>query len=176
MLRAMVRNSEDAEDLVQETFVRAYRFLHRFDQTRPFGPWLLRIGSNLARNHLRRARRTATLSLDEGPAGGDEDGYEGEWLADHRSLEELAHRDLLAATRAALERLEPDQRVVLEMRLIGEMSYKEIAEALGIPIGTVMSRLSRGRGQLQAELRIEDPRRARAGEAAASDPTAGEAP
>lgn len=152
MLRAIVRNPEDAEDLLQETFLRAYRYLHRFDRSRPFGPWVMCIGANLARNHLRRRRARPEVPLEE---GGREDGertYEGAWLADVRGAQELEHRELLARTREALAHLPEDQRAVLEMRLLGEMSYKEIASALDVPIGTVMSRLSRARSRIQAGL------------------------
>ena len=152
MLRAMVRNPQDAEDLLQETFLRAFRFLHRFDQTRPFGPWILRIGGNLARNHLRRRRVRAEVALDESP-GEEEERFEGEWLADMRTMAEIEHRELLAQTRRAMEELPAEQRVVLEMRILGEMSYQEIAEMLTIPIGTVMSRLNRGRHAIQRALR-----------------------
>ena len=152
MLYAILRNRDDTEDLLQETFVRAWRFLHRFDRTRPFGPWLLRIGVNLARNHLRRRRTAAALSLNESPAAGEEEAFEGAWLADEGTLDELAYRRLLDETRAALAALPEEQRVVLEMRLLAEMSYREIAAALNIPIGTVMSRLNRGRRQIQAAL------------------------
>ncbi len=151
LLRSMVHNDEDAEDLLQETFLRAYRFLHRFDPERPFSPWLMRIGVNLARNHLSRSPKRREVPLDEGP---DEDGgaYEGPWMADDTTGRHLEHEELLRRTRAALARLPEEQRIVLEMRLMGEMSYKEIAAALGIPIGTVMSRLNRGRGRIQADL------------------------
>ena len=156
MLRAIVRNPEDAEDLLQETFLRAYRFLHRFDPDRPFGPWLMCIGANLARNHLRRARGRPEVPLDDRGENGEQ-AYEGAWLADTRGAQALSHRDLLARTREALARLPDDQRAVLEMRLLGEMSYKEIAAALDIPIGTVMSRLNRARGRIQAELADASP-------------------
>jgi RNA polymerase sigma-70 factor, ECF subfamily len=152
MLRAIVRNPEDAEDLLQETFLRAYRYLHRFDRSRPFGPWLMCIGANLARNHLRRQRGRQEVSLEEGGGAEGEGTYEGAWLADMRSVGELGHRELLERTREALAQLPEDLRAVLEMRLLGEMSYKEIASALGVPIGTVMSRLSRARSRIQAQL------------------------
>ncbi len=151
MLHAMVRNPQDAEDLLQETFLRAYRYLHRFDPDRPFGPWLMCIGANLARNHLRRLRSRPEVSLEDGGEEGER-AFEGSWLADPRGAQELDHRELLARTRTALARLPEDLRAVLEMRLLGEMSYKEIAAALGIPIGTVMSRLNRARQRIQAEL------------------------
>ncbi len=152
MLRAIVRNPEDAEDLLQETFLRAYRYLHRFDRSRPFGPWVMCIGANLARNHLRRRRVRAEVSLEEGGGEEGESSFEGAWLADVRSVQELEHRALLARTREALAGLPEELRAVLEMRLLGEMSYKEIAAALGLPIGTVMSRLSRARSRIQATL------------------------
>lgn len=156
LLRAIVRNPEDAEDLLQETFLRAYRFLHRFDQERAFAPWLMTIGANLARNHLRRARGRAEVPLeDEGPGG--EPVGPGPRLADPHGPQVRDHRELLEQARAALARLPDEQRVVLEMRLLGEMSYKEIAAALAIPIGTVMSRLSRARDRLQGELAGGDP-------------------
>ncbi len=155
VLRAILRNPQDTDDLLQETFFRAYRFLHRFDPNRPFGPWLFRIGTNLARNHLRGARRRSEVSLDE-PAGEEgEEQYEGRWLADDRPLRELEGRRMVGALRDAIAELPADQRVVLEMRILGELSYKEIAASLGVPIGTVMSRLNRGRERLQQHLRTK---------------------
>lgn len=155
MLHAVLRNREDVDDLVQETFLRAWRFLHRFDPSRPFGPWLLKIGVNLARNHLRRGRSRRELSLDDAPVGDSGDSaepFEGPWLADTGSADALAHRTLLEETRKALEALPDEFRVVLEMRLLGEMSYQEISDALEVPIGTVMSRLNRGRRRIQEAL------------------------
>jgi RNA polymerase sigma-70 factor (ECF subfamily) len=152
LLRGILRNAQDAEDLMQETFLRAYRYLHRFDTGRPFGPWLLRIGANLARNHLRRRKTRREVSLDDQSAQGGEERFEGEWLADLSTVDEIEYRELRGRVRRAVASLPEDQRVVLEMRLLAEMSYKEIATALEIPIGTVMSRLNRGRKRIQAEL------------------------
>ncbi len=152
ILRGILRNAEDAEDLLQETFLRAYRFLHRFDTRRPFGPWLMRIGTNLARNHLRKRRGRQEVSIDETPEAGREEGFEGAWLADLTTVVELEYRQLCNETKRALASLPEDQRLVLEMRLLAEMSYKEIAEILSVPIGTVMSRLNRGRRQIQDQL------------------------
>lgn len=152
LLRSICRNPQDAEDLLQESFLRAFRYLHRFDTTRPFGPWIMRIGANLARNELRRRRVRREVSLDETP-GGEGQAYEGEWLADETTIAEIDHHVLLSATRRALAALPEDQRVVLEMRILGEMSYREIADTLAIPIGTVMSRLGRGRRRMQEALR-----------------------
>ena len=152
LLRTILRNQQDTEDLLQETFLRAYRFLHRFDTTRPFGPWLMRIGVNLARNHLRRRKTGREISLDTPRDGESEECFEGPWLADLRTVSEVTYRQLLAQTRRALAGLPDEQRTVLELRLLAEMTYKEIASTLEIPIGTVMSRLNRGRRQIQAAL------------------------
>jgi len=150
ILIGILRRPEDSDDLLQETFLRAYRFLHRYDQARPFGPWLFRIGVNLARNFLKRDRLRSHLSLDSAPGDGDaEESYEGTWSADLSTVADLEFSELLTQTEAALADLPADQRVVLEMRLLGEMSYQEIASILSIPVGTVMSRLSRGRQSLQ---------------------------
>ena len=111
----------------------------------------MRIGVNLGRNLLRSRRARPEISLEQTRDEEDE-GFEGSWLADSGTIRDLDRSTLLEATRKALDRLPDDQREVLEMRLLGELSYKEIAAALGIPIGTVMSRLNRGRGRIQAEL------------------------
>lgn len=151
LLRAIVRNTEDAEDLLQETFLRAYRFLHRFDRSRPFGPWIMRIGANLAKNHLRSRRAHEAVSLDAAPDGED-DVYEGDWIADDSFLRAVSYRELLEAARRAMADLRDEYRIVIEMRVIGEMSYEEIASALRIPVGTVMSRLNRARRHVQQAL------------------------
>jgi len=152
VLLAILHNPQDSDDVLQETIFRAYRFLHRFDPARPFGPWLFRIGTNLAKNHLRKGRGRVEIPLDE-PVGGDDAApYEGEWLADDRPLREMEGRSLAEMVRCAVERLPAEQRIVLEMRVLGDLSYKEMAESLGVPIGTVMSRLNRGRARLQREL------------------------
>ena len=152
ILMSILHRKEDAEDILQETFLRAYRFLHRYDLQRPFGPWLFRIGGNLARNHLQRMRANEPISLDSSPGDDENERFDGEWTADLSTISELEYRELLCRTREALAGLPDEQRVILEMRLLGEMSYKEIAETIGIPVGTVMSRLGRGRKKLQEAL------------------------
>jgi RNA polymerase sigma-70 factor, ECF subfamily len=151
MLRAMLQNEADTDDLLQETFLRAFRFLNRFDPARPFGPWLLRIGANLGRNRLRQRTSRAEVPLDARPAGEDEPAL-FDRLADPRALDEIEHRLLVGSVRRAMESLPEELRVVLEMRVMAEMSYAEIAGALTIPIGTVMSRLHRARARVQAAL------------------------
>jgi RNA polymerase sigma-70 factor (ECF subfamily) len=152
LLRRILTNSEDAQDVLQETMLRAYRFLHRFDASRPFGPWLMRIGINLARNRLKQRARRQEISLDEPRGDEGDEPFVGEWMADDTTREGIEYERLLARTHRALDALPDEYRAVLELRLLAEMSYDEIAHALGIPIGTVMSRLSRGRKQIQSAL------------------------
>ncbi len=139
----IVRAHDLADDVAQEAFVRAWRSLDRFDLGRPFGPWVCRIAANLALNHVRspRAREEGlpeghaeTPSADPGPLGA--------------ILDEEAKRVL----DEAVAELGPEQRAVFVLRAVEEMSYAEIAEALGISQGTVMSRLFRARERLARAL------------------------
>lgn len=134
-----LRNADDADDLVQETFVRVWQSISRFDETRPFAPWLITIAVNRAKTKLARRRPAEEVdeSLEwEGPSP----------LQDAESS--LLARDV----RAAVGRLPEDQRIVLHLRAVEELSYAEIALALEIPVGTVMSRLARARDALRRKL------------------------
>jgi RNA polymerase sigma-70 factor (ECF subfamily) len=134
-----LRNADDADDLVQETFVRAWQALHRFDESRPFAPWLLTIAANRARTMAARARPGEEID--------EETAWHGPSPADDAESSALA-RDV----RAAVAALPEEQRVVLHLRAVEELSYREIADALDVPIGTVMSRLSRARETLRKRL------------------------
>lgn len=139
----IVRRHDVADDVVQEAFLRAHQALDRFDLARPFGPWICRIAANLAVNHV-RSPQSREEALPEAHAETPVPG--GSPLAG--VLDEEARRELARA----LESLSSDQRAVFVLRVFEELSYKEIAEALEISIGTVMSRLSRGRGRLREAL------------------------
>src|SRR5450432_3733182 len=129
--------------IVQEAFLRAHQALARFDLTRPFGPWICRIAANLAVNHVRSpiAREQGlpeTYAEAPAPSPGALAG-----VLDGEASRELAR---------ALESLSAEQRAVFSLRVFEELSYKEIADALEISIGTVMSRLSRARERLRVAL------------------------
>jgi RNA polymerase sigma-70 factor (ECF subfamily) len=130
-------NAADAEDLVQETFLRAWRAMDTFDVARPFAPWLVRIASNLALTELRRGRgRTEELSES--------------LVAEDPSPEEVTEQHRVAeSVRRAVATIPEDQRMILLLRVVEELSYREIASTLDVPIGTVMSRLSRARETLR---------------------------
>jgi RNA polymerase sigma-70 factor (ECF subfamily) len=139
----IVRRHEVADDVAQEAFMRAHQALSTFDLGRPFGPWICRIAANLAINHVRSPEARET-PLPEGHA---------ETAAPGRgALDLVLEREARDVLERALGDLPAEQRAVFALRTFEELSYREIADALGISIGTVMSRLSRARERLRAAL------------------------
>src|SRR5262245_60286933 len=136
----------DADDLAQETFVRAYQAIGRFRVGEPLYPWLARIASNLALSLLRRRKRRPETPLEPLVEAGRQWGVEedpGRVVMDREQKEHL---------NQALSELKPEHQAVLVLRGVEEMSYEEMAKTLNIPLGTVMSRLSRARAELKARL------------------------
>ncbi|HEV8489378.1 MAG TPA: sigma-70 family RNA polymerase sigma factor [Candidatus Limnocylindrales bacterium] len=141
----------DAEDAAQEAFVKAWAALSRFRSGSPFRPWLLRIVTNEARNRRRSAGRRTGLALraaEDRPLGDAAPSPESAVLA----------YETRAALVAALNRLRDDDREVIGARYFLDLSEAETADALGIPPGTVKSRLSRALGRLRAGLGDGDAR------------------
>jgi len=138
----IVRRHDVADDVAQEAFVRAYKALASFDTSRPFGPWICRIAANLAINHLRS------------PESREEELPETHAQTPSLSgpLDTLLHGEAQQVLDRALGELPAEQRAVFVLRVVEELSYKEIADALGIAMGTVMSRLARARGRLRLAL------------------------
>ena len=131
-----------AEDITQETFLRAYAGLQSYDRGRPAGPWLLRIALNLCRNRWRSAREIP-VDLDERAAGADPDpGPESACL--RRETE----RELARVLRS----LPPIYREVLILKHVNELSYAEISAVLGLNLSLVKNRLFRGRIMLREAL------------------------
>jgi RNA polymerase sigma-70 factor (ECF subfamily) len=147
---------DDALDVAQEAMLRFFRSLARFDAERPVRPWLLHIVRNLVRDRARRrrVRRTESLEPDVGVLRLEpsDPGPDPEALASRRQLQELAWR--------CLQELPSDQREVLVLRDYQGLAYAEIAAALEIPRGTVMSRLHRARRRLQELVRQRQRRTA----------------
>jgi len=143
-VRKMVLNHDDANDIVQDTFVKAYSHLHRFDEQLPFYPWLHRIAINTTLNfqtRVSRAKETYTNSEDN--------EIKKLALNNKNPLEEVIENEFKEKFTKALYRLPCDQRMVFILRTSEELSYQEISEQLDISIGTVMSRLSRARAKLK---------------------------
>lgn len=155
----MTRRHEVADDITQDTFVRAYRNLGRFEIGRPLRPWLTRIAVNLAINYLNgAAKREQPLYTEDAPGG---PGRWGRSEATRASRQEpldanperaLESEELALDLERAVSLLPLEQRTVFLLKVVEEMRYEEIAKLLGISEGTVMSRLSRARGRLKVML------------------------
>ena len=136
----VVRNSAEAEDLVQDGFVRAYEKIDRFTPGEPFGPWLFRIVTNLGLDRLKHQRRFPTETLD---TPGAERAVEGatEWS------------DAAKRIDSAIETLPEMQRIVARLYLVEEFEHAEIASMTGLSEGTIRSHLSHARKKLQEMLK-----------------------
>lgn len=143
---SICRNRARAEEIVQEVFLRLWR--RPPDQGEPVYPsWLRTVTTNLSINALKSSRRMR-LTLDDAP----------EPASDHRAraADRGSAREDLDRVERALERLDPAKRTIIMLRAQDEMAYEDIAKVLGVPVGTVMSRLSRARLALQQELEALD--------------------
>jgi RNA polymerase sigma-70 factor (ECF subfamily) len=147
---SLVGSREDALDLSQEAFARAYRFRDAIDPERPFYAWLYQILRRLCFNFL-RDRKTRARALEQA----------GQWLADDAAdraapdpAEALEREEQRRMVAAAIEALPDREREVLALREFEGLSYKEIAALVGVPIGTVMSRLYSARKRLVQALEV----------------------
>lgn len=149
----MTRNAEEAEDLVQDTYLRAYRFFDKFEEGTNFKAWIFKILTNTFINKYRKKVRTPqSVQLDKvefGLESDDESTAEGEWEGFDESRYEGMFDD---EVKAAMAQLSEEFRIVIILADIEGFSYKEIADMIDRPIGTVMSRLFRGRRVLQRVL------------------------
>jgi RNA polymerase sigma-70 factor, ECF subfamily len=148
----MTRNPSDAEDLVQETFAKAYAGFHQFQQGTNLRAWLHRILSNTFINGYRKKRREPLQDLsgefqDEWQVGSDPLAPPVK-SAEAEAIERLADSDILQA----LKELPEEFRVAIYLADVEGYPYREIAEIMGTPLGTVMSRLHRGRNKLRHKL------------------------
>jgi RNA polymerase sigma-70 factor (ECF subfamily) len=144
--RSITRNPTDAEDLVQDTLLRSYRGIDRFDGRHPRA-WLLTIMRNAQINRVRRKRPELLRDPDatmERVADTSSDGASAE--------SQIIDRSFDAAVEQAFEALPEKFRSVVEMVDLAGMRYQEAADSLGIPVGTVMSRLHRARGRMKKDL------------------------
>jgi RNA polymerase sigma-70 factor (ECF subfamily) len=139
----MLGNRKDAEDAAQETFMRAYKAIKRYDPNRKFSTWLLTIASNFCIDQHRR-RRLPTFSIDANPQFSIPDSSKG--LETQLTMNEEEER-----VRTLLDTLGPKDRSAVVMRYWYDYSYEEIAEALSLTISAVKSRLHRARRDLANE-------------------------
>jgi len=145
----MVKDHARAEDVTQEVFVSAIRRMRETERPIAFKPWIYEIAKNACIDQFRRTRRAQEISLeaDEGPAPSD-------YLVGSEPTPDaaVAAKQDLDNLRGAFIGLSDTHHEILVMRELEGLSYRELADVLGIPIGTVMSRLSRGREALRGEL------------------------
>ncbi len=139
----LLNNVQDAEDAAQETFVRAYQFLNKFDTERPLAPWLKRIAVNVCLNRLEGVKHASSLDEELAPASDPNPGPEA--LTVKRDREERI--------RFELRRLPPRYRAVIELRHSQELSYEEIAKELKRPLTDIKSDLFRARKLLAERLK-----------------------
>lgn len=150
VLTSSGRSTDAADDIAQDSFIKAWRHLSSFRGDCSFSTWLFRITVNTARDSIRSSARKSTVSLTK--ADEDEDG--DEWdvpvtSGDTVPEDAVIKKEQIIAVRRAIEALPDEQRQVIVMRDIHELSYQTIANALGLELGTVKSRINRGRATLR---------------------------
>jgi len=139
---AICRDRHRAEEIVQEAFIKLWRQPPDAGEV-AYASWLRRVVTNLSINHVNRAKRPGALpEYSTDPA----------LHSKHRAYDEIDDQDNIDRIQAAMDRLDESKRAILVLRGYEQLSYEEIAEHLGIPVGTVMSRLNRARAALKAEI------------------------
>lgn len=154
LARYLMRNDSDADDVVQEAFLRALKYFGGFrgEGATQSRAWLLAIVRNMAHTWRRRLHTgSSTTEFDE--------TVHSEAIADEHPGSALSRRDLRETLAEVLDRLPPEFREVIVLREMEGLSYKEISEVADVPVGTVMSRLSRARKRLQEALSASDEER-----------------
>jgi RNA polymerase sigma-70 factor (ECF subfamily) len=155
LLYRMVRDRELAEDLAQETFVKALNAIESYRPEFKFSSWIFKIANNAAIDHLRR-RELDTLSLEGSPHAETPEAVEATALQigdrQESPLEEVEARELGGEIEAAIARLRPEYRSCILLRHVEGRAYEAIAEILGLPLGTVKTYIHRARNELRREL------------------------
>ena len=137
----ILRHRQDAEDVTQETFTRAARYLHRWDSRKPLEPWLITIAANRCRTFLARRKSTQTLTVEP---------------ASDQATQQQAADSLHEEVHLAISRLPSNQRMAFTLFHEEQLSYDEIAQSLGCPVGTAKTWVHRARSSLMQQLRDRD--------------------
>ena len=147
---------DKAEDLVQDTFLKLYTHKHSYKEIAKFSTWLYTIAGNLAKTELRKIKRRKTFSVT------DLSYHDKEFIisdVDTGPDEDIISRNLEKNIQSALNELPNEFRTVIILRDIQELSYEEISSIIGVPLGTIKSRINRGRLKLQKLLRNKGEKR-----------------
>ncbi|HEU4474925.1 MAG TPA: sigma-70 family RNA polymerase sigma factor [Gemmatimonadales bacterium] len=155
LLYRMVRDRELAEDLAQETFIKALNAIESYRPEFKFSSWIFKIANNAAIDHLRR-RELDTLSLDGSPHAETPEAMQATALQigarQESPLDAVEARELGGAIEAAIGRLRPEYRSCILLRHVEGRAYEEIAEILNLPLGTVKTYIHRARNELRLSL------------------------
>ena len=150
----MLGEPESAEDAAQETFLRAFQHIHRYDRKRPFATWLLSIAAHYCIDRLRR-RKFSMASIDQDE---EEGGFELPDADAPNPESEVVHNEQLEQMQGLLKRLDSVDRAAIVLRYWNDCSEAEIAEALNLTVSAVKSRLHRARRELAGLWQAETPR------------------
>ena len=150
----MTGDRDDADEVTQEACLKAYRSFSQFRPGSNYRAWIFRILTNLCLDHLRRQKRSPVGRLDM-VVNVLESG--ATTPRDHDPDVQVLRKDIRHAVTQAMTQLAPEIRLVVSLALLEDRTYKEIAEVVGCPVGTVRSRLSRGRQQLRRTLQSYAP-------------------
>jgi RNA polymerase sigma-70 factor (ECF subfamily) len=151
----MLNNKHEAEDAVQETFLRVYTNLHRYDEHQKFSTWIFRIGTNHCIDRLRK-RKHAAYSLDaEMPDGEGNDYYSMLAGQEHSPEKQIILSETQQQIRKAIDSLPEKYKAVVILRYLQDMSLQEISDVLDMPVTTVKTRVHRGREYLRKKLEPE---------------------
>jgi RNA polymerase sigma-70 factor (ECF subfamily) len=157
-LLSMTKNREDAEDALQDTFLRAYMALHTFEERSSFYSWVTRIAINSALMILRRRRTRSEVSFDS-PSETEETTLNFEFKDTRPSPEHIClHRQSHACMVRSIWKLQPRLRQVIQMQMMDDYSIREIAQALNISEAAVKSRLARARARLASTYAVKSSR------------------
>ena len=155
LIYRLVRDREKAEDLAQETFIKVLNALDRYDPSFKFSSWIFKIAHNTSLDHLRK-KELVTLSLEGSPHAETQSEIEAstvQALSTEETPEDYAaSRELGATLEKAIGRLRPEYRTAIVMCHVEGRPYEEIAEVMGVPLGTVKTYIHRARNELKKEL------------------------
>ena len=155
MAMRLTSNSAEAEDLLQETYVRAFRFFHRYDESLPFTSWLYRIMTNIHIDAMRKRSRIRLVSMEQ--VG--QDGTQTWDLPDEHAAADISIMEstLEEPLQLGLKSMTPEFRLAVVLADVDGLSYEEIADIMDTSVGTVRSRIHRGRKQLRSYLEKTHP-------------------